>query len=190
MFNDRPYVSLEPPDTRSFASEDPRGFLSGYPDGAVIDEVQRVPELASYLQSLVDDDPAPGRWIITGSQNLTLLDSVNQSLAGRTAILNLLPLTRNEIVRFGSATDNLEAAMLSGGYPRIFDRGLDPSTWLASYVATYVERDVRTVSKTVKWPFCTPKVPSYLRILGVSGRQTLLISDPMMGKMMGNRAAH
>ncbi|MEZ5382841.1 MAG: ATP-binding protein [Microthrixaceae bacterium] len=146
LFSDRPYVSLEPPDTRSFASEDTRGFLAGYPDGAVIDEVQRVPELASYLQSLVDDDPTPGRWIITGSQNLTLLDSVNQSLAGRTAILNLLPLTRNEIVRFGSATDNLEAALLAGGYPRIYDQGLDPSTWLASYVATYVERDVRTVS--------------------------------------------
>lgn len=86
LFPDHPYVTLEAPDTRAFAIEDPRGFLAGLPEGAVIDEVQRAPHILSYLQGLIDDDPAPGRWILTGSQNLALLEAVSQSLAGRTAL--------------------------------------------------------------------------------------------------------
>ena len=90
--------------------------------------------------------PAPGRWILTGSQNLALLESVSQSLAGRTELLYLLPLTRDEILRFDRHPQSMEEAMFTGGYPRIFDRGLDPSRWLRSYVATYIERDVRAVA--------------------------------------------
>jgi len=94
----------------------------------------------------MDDDPTPGRWILTGSQNLALLEAVSQSLAGRTALFNLLTLTRGEVVRFPRHPERLVEAMLAGSYPRIFDRDLDPSDWLRSYVATYIERDVRLVS--------------------------------------------
>ncbi len=145
-FPDHPHVSLEALDVRSFATEDPRGFLAQYPQGAVIDDVQRAPDLLSYLQGAIDADPTPGRWILTGSHNLALLESVSQSLAGRTAVLHLLPLCRGEVTRFDRHPRSLDEALFAGGYPRIFDRDLDPSEWLGSYVATYIERDVRTVS--------------------------------------------
>lgn len=93
VFQDHPYRTLEAPDERVFAQEDPRGFLAQFPDGAVLDEVQRVPDLLSYLQGIIDADPAAGRWILSGSQNLALLDSVSQSLAGRTAMHQLLLLS-------------------------------------------------------------------------------------------------
>ncbi|MHC4443461.1 MAG: ATP-binding protein [Planctomycetota bacterium] len=147
VFPHRAYANLELPDVRSFALEDPRRFLAQFPDGAVIDEIQRCPDLASYLQGLIDEDPQPGKWILTGSQNLILLQSVSQSLAGRTAVLHLLPLARNEICRFDTYPQNLDEAMLAGGYPRIFDRQLSPAHWLGSYVAMYIERDLRTISK-------------------------------------------
>lgn len=146
LFPQHAYASLESPDVRAFASEDPRAFLAQYPDGAVIDEVQRVPDLLSYLQGAIDADPTPGQWILTGSQNLALVASVSQSLAGRTAVLHLLPLARNEVLRFAEHPDNLDEALFAGGYPAIFDRGLDPVEWLSAYVATYIERDVRTVT--------------------------------------------
>ena len=146
VFPRHPYVSLEAPDTRAFAAEDPRAFLDQFPEGAIIDEVQRIPDLLSYLQSIIDDDPTPGRWILSGSQNLSLLESVSQSLAGRTAVYHLLPLTHGEITRFAQHPTSLEETLFSGGYPRIFDRQLAPADWLRSYVATYLERDVRTIS--------------------------------------------
>jgi len=146
VFPKLPYANLEAPDVRAFAADDPRGFLAQYPKGAIIDEVQRVPELPSYLQGVIDADPKHGRWILTGSQNLALLESVSQSLAGRTALLNLLPMARSEIVRFKKYPKTLDEAMISGGYPRIFDKRLDPADWLGSYVGTYIERDVRTIS--------------------------------------------
>ena len=146
LFPQHPYVTLEAPDVRAFAMEDPRAFLAQFPKGAVIDEVQRVPDLLSYLQGIIDADPVPGRWILTGSQNLSLLESISQSLAGRTAIHHLLPLTRGEVGRFARPPKSLEETLFAGGYPRIFDRNLDPVEWLRSYVATYLERDVRTIS--------------------------------------------
>ncbi len=112
----------------------------------MIDEVQRAPDLPSYLQGIIDADPRPGRWILTGSQNLALLESVSQSLAGRSGVLHLLPLARSEVVRFDRHPKTLDEALIAGGYPRIFDQRLDPSDWLASYVATYIERDVRTIT--------------------------------------------
>ena len=147
VFPEHAYASLEAPDVRSFALRDPRAFLSQFPQGAIIDEVQRCPELPSYLQGLIDEDPTPGRWILTGSQNLSLLESVSQSLAGRTAVLHLLPLAHSEVRRFKGFPESLDEAMYAGGYPRIFDRRLSPSVWLASYVATYIERDVRTITR-------------------------------------------
>lgn len=96
VFPKHPYRSLEAPDERAFAQEDPKGFLAQFPRGAVLDEVQRVPDLLSYLQGIIDADPVPGRWILSGSQNLSLIESVSQSLAGRTAVHHLLPLSWDE----------------------------------------------------------------------------------------------
>ena len=146
LFPQHRYETLEAPDVRAFAVEDPRAFLAQFPQGAILDEVQRVPDLPSYLQGVIDVDPAPGRWILTGSQNLSLLESVSQSLAGRTAVHHLLPLTRGETMRFPRYPATLEETLLTGSYPRIFDGNLDAADWLRSYIATYIERDVRTIS--------------------------------------------
>lgn len=146
VFDQLPYATLESPDIRSFAKDDPRGFLAQYPKGAVIDEIQRCPELPSYLQELIDRDPKPGRWILTGSQNLSVLESTSQSLAGRAAVLHLLPLSRNELIRFKGYPKSLNETLFTGGYPRILDQKLKATDWLASYVATYLERDVRTLT--------------------------------------------
>lgn len=146
VFPDYDYVSLEAADIRRFANEDPRGFLSQYPAKVVLDEFHRAPELAGYLQTLVDNDPAPGRFILTGSQNLSISESVSQSLAGRTALLTLLPLGYNELQRFDDAPTDLYDVLLTGGYPRIAQLRLAPSRWLADYIQTYVERDVRNIA--------------------------------------------
>ncbi len=145
LFPQHRYETLEAPDVRAFATEDPRGFLARFPQGAVLDEVQRAPDLLSWLQGVIDADPAPGRWILTGSQNFSLLESISQSLAGRTAVYNLLPLTRGETMRFARYPETLEETLFTGSWPRIFDEGHDVADWLGSYVATYIERDVRTV---------------------------------------------
>ncbi len=146
LFPEHRYVTLEAPDARSFATSDPRAFLAQFPAGAILDEVQRTPDLLSYLQGIIDDDPAPGRWILTGSRNLSLMASVSQSLAGRTAVHNLLPLTYSEVTRFSRHPSTLDEALLFGGYPRIFDRELSPASWLRDYVATYLDRDVRSIT--------------------------------------------
>jgi len=146
LFPEHDYVNLELPDVRAFVQNDPKAFLDSHPRGGVIDEVQRCPDLLSYLQVRIDEDPAPGRWILTGSQNLLLLSTVSQSLAGRTSILHLLPLSLVEARRFDGCPDDLDEVLLTGGYPAIFDRCVPPMDWLASYVATYVERDVRTIT--------------------------------------------
>ncbi len=146
LFPKHAYTNLEAPDIRSFAQEDPRAFLSQFQDGVILDEIQRVPDLTSYIQSMIDENPRSGRWVLTGSQNLALLESVNQSLAGRTAVLHLLPLARSEVVRFARFPKTLDEAILAGGYPRIFDQQLDAGQWLASYIATYIERHVRMIT--------------------------------------------
>lgn len=143
VFPNLPYVSLEAPDTREYAARDPRGFLGDHADGAILDEVQRVPELLSYVQGEVDARPRPGRFVLTGSANLALLGAVSQSLAGRTALLTLLPLSLDEARRFSGAPSDLLSVLWTGGYPAILDRKIDPADWLSAYVGTYVERDVR-----------------------------------------------
>lgn len=141
------YVSLENPDTRQVALNDPRAFLDQYSKsaGVIIDEVQRVPQILSYLQGYIDENPKPGHWILTGSQNLDLLQSINQSLAGRTITYELLTLTRNEVERFPSCPESLDETLLTGGYPRLFDRALNLQDWYRTYVSTYIERDVRSL---------------------------------------------
>lgn len=145
VFPSHPYVSLEAPDVQAFARQDPRGFLNQYREAAVLDEIHRVPELLSYLQPMVDADPRPGRFILTGSANFALLASIGQSLAGRTALLELLPLSLDEIRRFPEYPRALGDQLFRGSSPAVYDRGLEPGDWYPSYVATYVERDVRTV---------------------------------------------
>lgn len=142
-YPDKPYVSLEAPDERAFATDDPRGFLARFPDGAVFDEVQRVPELLSYLQGIVDDAGTMGMFVLTGSQQPALSAQLAQSLAGRVGQLELLPLSGAELHEAGLLGSRLDDAVYRGGYPAPFDRDVDPTTWLANYVATYVERDVR-----------------------------------------------
>lgn len=146
VFPEHAYANLEAPDVRVFAASDPRGFLAQFKEGAIIDEIQRVPELTSYLQPIIDKQPDAGRWILTGSQSLTTLESVGQSLAGRTGVLHLLPLSRAEARRFSTCPETLDDALFTGGYPRIVDQDLEPSDWLSSYVRTYIERDVRSLS--------------------------------------------
>jgi predicted AAA+ superfamily ATPase len=144
-FGNLGYASLEPLDVRSFARQDPRGFLAEHHSGVVIDEVQHAPELLSYIQEAVDADPAPGRFILTGSQHLGLLEAVSQSLAGRSAVVHLLPLSLDEVLRFGKPLPDLWSVLWTGSYPRIHDRRLPAGRWLADYVTTYVQRDVRQV---------------------------------------------
>ena len=146
-FPERPYVSLENPANRELAQEDPVAFFARYRDGAVIDEVQRVPHVFSYLQGLVDEDPRPGRFLLTGSQNLALVDAVTQSLAGRTTLTELLPLSLEEVRRFPNPPEDLDMLLWQGGYPRIYERHLPAHEWLGDYTATYVERDVRQLIK-------------------------------------------
>ena len=148
LFSDKPYVTLEDPDTRRFATEDPRGFLMQFAQGAILDEIQRAPELTSYLQGMVDADPKPGRFVLTGSHQFELMSQVSQSLAGRTAVLRLLPFTLAEVhrLRGGMASPDLAQTLLTGFYPRIHDQSLDPSQALADYFATYVQRDLRQLA--------------------------------------------
>ncbi len=143
IFKDKPYLSLEDPDIRQQAIDDPRGFLAGIPDGAVLDEVQRTPELFSYLQTHLDNDGRMGLFLLTGSQQFGLLSQITQSLAGRTAFVELLPFSINELQTTGHWKDELDATLLFGGYPPLYDRGLSPSDWMPAYVRAYVERDVR-----------------------------------------------
>ena len=148
LFPGKPYVTLENPDTRRFAIDDPRGFLSNYAQGAILDEIQRAPELPSYLQEIVDTNAQPGQFILTGSQQFELMTQVTQSLAGRTAVLRLLPFTLAEVLRLKgeSPAPNLAQTLLSGFYPRSHDENLNPSQALADYFATYVERDLRQLA--------------------------------------------
>lgn len=144
-FPNHAYVTLEPLDQREGASRDPRGFLAEYRAGAIIDEVQQAPNLLSYLQEEVDRDPTPGRFVLTGSQHFGLTDQVAQSLAGRCAVLTLLPPSLDELQRFEAAPTDLLTTLWMGAYPRIHDRGIPAARWLADYLATYVQRDVRAV---------------------------------------------
>jgi len=145
VFAGKPYVNLESPDLRSEAIADPRGFLSRHPRGAILDEIQRAPQLTSYLQPMVDAEPEPGRWVLTGSQHGLLRDVVAQSLAGRNVPVELLPLSASETTAFPRATDDPWTTLQRGGFPPVWVRDVQPFDWLNAYVATYLERDVREI---------------------------------------------
>lgn len=173
------YVSLERPDHRAFARDDPKGFLAGYAGGVILDEIQHAPELPSWIQPLVDDDPRPGRFILTGSENLTLTAATSQSLAGRTAILHLLPFDQSEIESTSLAGSDLVTTLWRGGYPAIFDRGLSPTDWLAAYAATFVERDVRQLLNITE-------LEAFRTFLGLcAGRSASLLNASEIGRDAG-----
>ncbi len=158
LFDGHDYVSLENPDQRSFALEDPRGFLNQFPGPVVLDEIQRAPDMFSYIQGLVDERNVPGQFVLTGSHNFLLLRQISQTLAGRSSVHFLLPLTRAELTarkpmdfskigrrvpRSRANDESLFDVLFRGFYPRIHDRRLNPQNWLRNYSQTYIERDVR-----------------------------------------------
>ncbi|MCL2601326.1 MAG: ATP-binding protein [Treponema sp.] len=137
------YVSLEEKDTRDFAILDPRGFLDSYKGNVIIDEAQRAPDLFSYIQSKVDQKDTPGMYILSGSQNFLMMKSISQSLAGRVGILSLLPFSLAELAQARRLPKNADEWMLSGAYPRLISSKIAPEDFFPSYIATYVERDIR-----------------------------------------------
>jgi len=139
------YVSLEEPDTLDHAKDDPRDFLKRYDRGAIIDEAQRCPELFSYLQTKVDLEKKMGAYVLTGSQQFGLMSGITQSLAGRTGIIQLLPFSMKELRSAEMLPKSLNDLLFRGLYPPLYDREMEPSHFLSSYVMTYVERDVRNL---------------------------------------------
>lgn len=161
-FEDARYISLENPQHQEFASTDPHGFLAQFQDRVILDEAQRVPKLFSYIQGIVDEHKKNGHFILTGSENFLLMERVSQSLAGRCAVLHLLPFSQAELEgkpamdidalgknipahKENNIRANLFERLFTGFYPPIYDRKLQPHNWLANYYRTYVERDVRQV---------------------------------------------
>ena len=142
VFPEMAYVNLEAPDERQFALDDPRGFLQAHHGGAILDEIQRTPELLSYLQPMVDDDPSPGRFILTGSQQLNVREALSQSLAGRTGLLTLLPFDWTEVRPYIDLA-NVDSLILHGFYPRLHHMRINPTQAMADYFETYVQRDIR-----------------------------------------------
>lgn len=146
LFPKKDMVSLEAIDERLFAAEDPKGFLNRFPNGAIIDEVQRVPELLSYIQIIVDDNDIKGLFILTGSDQLGLSENASQSLAGRTRIIKLLPFTLKEAYGEKLGDQTIESVLYTGFYPRIFKDKLDPAQEMNDYIETYVNRDVKRLT--------------------------------------------
>lgn len=143
LFKDNPYVNFENPSVQHEAELNPEAFLKQYRNGAVFDEVQRVPHIFRYLQEILDNNTKRGQFILTGSNNFLLQEQVSQSLAGRAGYLSLLPFSYAELVNAKLAEKEVNKHILTGGYPEIWNEKLIPGTWLNSYVQTYVQRDVR-----------------------------------------------
>lgn len=147
IFPDYQYLSLEDTDLRSFAEQDPIGFLNRYSDRIILDEVQRVPMLFSYLQSTVDKSGKMGQFILSGSQNFHLMSSITQSLAGRVALFKLLPLDFHELRAAGLLSEDWKNQLLKGCYPAIYNRNINSPVFYSNYIQTYIDRDVRELSK-------------------------------------------
>lgn len=139
------YVSLETPDIREMAINDPKHFIELYPDKTIIDEVQRVPSLLSYLQEHIDLQSKVGMYILTGSHNFMLSESISQSLAGRTAVFVLAPLSIAEMRNANLLSDSVNDTFFRGAYPRVYQMAQDPTLFYSSYLSTYIERDVKLI---------------------------------------------
>ena len=172
LFPHKAYVSLEDIDTRLYARNDPRGFLGNLPEGAVIDEIQRVPELLSYIQTIVDTKKTEGMFILTGSRQFEVMANISQSLAGRTALARLLPFSLSEI-RSVIKDNTLEDFLYSGCYPRIFDKNLNPTEAMSFYVSTYLERDVRSIINIIDFS----KFETFLKLCAGRTGQILNLSS-------------
>jgi predicted AAA+ superfamily ATPase len=145
VFPRKPYVSLEDPDERMLASTDPRTFLARYKNGVIIDEAQRVPELFSYMQGILDEVQKDGYFILTGSNNFLLQQSISQSLAGRIGYIDLFPLCFSEIIQFNRKDISTEELIFNGCYPELYDKNRKANLWYPAYIRTYIERDVKQI---------------------------------------------
>ena len=177
-FPDYSYTSLEDPDKRAFALSDPRAFIKSVGDRAILDEIQRVPELASYLQGIVDEPGNNNKYILTGSNGLLVSDTVTQTLAGRTELFELLPLSYAELIQKNSSI-SLQELLFKGGYPRIYNMDLDPTSWLKSYFQLYVEKDVRLVTNITS----LDRFENFVRL--VAGRVGQLVNASNLANEVG-----
>ena len=143
IFPEKPYISLENPDILEFAVADPRGFLSQYKSGAILDEIQRAPHLFSYLQQILDETKKKGLFILTGSNNFLLQQNVTQTLSGRLTYIQLLPLSFQELKASKKIKTKYNWHIVAGGYPEVIAKKINPADWYPGYIATYIERDVR-----------------------------------------------
>jgi predicted AAA+ superfamily ATPase len=175
VFPDKPYISLENIDERDLAEIDPRAFLARFPHGAILDEIQRAPGLFNYLQEILDNSTEDGLFILTGSNNLLLQSNISQTLAGRIGILDLLPMSMNEIKEFELEELDVNSLILKGSYPEIYHKKRNPQHWYPSYIRTYIERDVRNIrnidniSMFVKFlRLCAGRVGQQLNISSLS----------------------
>ena len=159
------YVSLEEKDMRDFALNDPRGFLNSYEGKLIIDEAQRVPDLFSYIQTKADEKEIPGMYILSGSQNFLMMRSISQSLAGRVGVLSLLPFSLPELTNAKNNPKTADEWMFYGSYPRLISSKIDPADFFPSYIATYVERDIRLETKI-------HDLDKFKRFLGVTAAGT------------------
>lgn len=166
------YANLEAPDVREHACEDPRGFLRALARGAIIDEAQHVPELFSHIQVMVDEDDTPGRFVLTGSEHLSMSERVSQSLAGRCGILHLLPLSHSESLPFPHSVEDVFGALWTGGYPRILQHGIPPDIWLSDYVGNYLQRDVCSLLRITE----LDRFSTFLRLMAANTGQELNLS--------------
>jgi uncharacterized protein len=179
LFPELPYVNLEALDQRQFAREDPRGFLGEIGGGGILDEAQHVPDLFSYIQTVVDETSAPGQFILTGSQNFGMMERVTQSLAGRVAIATLLPLGMGELSRVSGLAASLDEVLFRGFYPRIHAQSLHPEEALRFYVQAYVERDVRQLTQVGD----LDRFATFLRL--AAGRVGQLLNASALGGEVG-----
>ena len=182
-FPDYKYVSLEDPDMRLFATDDPRGFLATYSDKTIIDEVQRVPTLFSYIQTYTDRENREGMYLLAGSHNFLLMESVNQSLAGRTAILKLLPFSHYEMIEGEILPKSVDEEIFKGAYPRLYDKEISPTDYYPFYIQTYVERDVRLMknigdlSKFIKFiKLCAGRIGQLLNLSSLANECGVAVS--------------
>lgn len=143
LFKGKPYVSFENPQTQDLAETNIASFMKQYAKGAILDEVQRVPDLFRQLQGMLDKNTKRGQFLLTGSNNFLLQEQISQSLAGRAGYIELLPLSYAELKKAKLAYEEPEGNIFTGGYPEIWNEDLSPVKWMQSYVQTYLQRDVR-----------------------------------------------
>ncbi len=151
LFRNKPYLSFENPETQQDAEVNPSAFLAKYKQGAILDEVQRVPGIFRYLQGVIDSNSRRGQFILTGSNNFLLNEKISQSLAGRVGYLHLLPLSFAELKNYSTESGDCHKMMLKGGYPEIWSNNLNADKWLSSYVQAYVQRDVRQLKNIINY---------------------------------------